>query len=504
MSELAEHVSLTITADTLGIALAGFGVALIVSHSASWVERTRSYTDLAGVATDFAAGTPEYLSASALFSQSPHPERVMIGRASLKPTQVYVVSVASVQNSTAYAVDVAGDQVTATTISFTSDATATNDEIVAGLVSALNAVASKNYLAAATGSAGSQVCTVTGTIPAWLATTAYVVGNQVTNGANVYQCITAGTSAGSGGPTGTTSDITDGTVHWKFLRVGGSAGAWFALELVDINLLGVKQTHSDPGLATDLAAILVEDESWYALHTTFNSKAYVLAAAAWVESNKKLYLVDVNETDSVNTIVSGSTDTLGALFALSYNRTAGSYYSNPATMFSAAWMGRVLPDTPGSETWKFKTLSGVVAMKLTSTQRTNLRARKANSYTTIAGANKTWEGMVAGGSYGFIDITRGLDWLEDDMTKSVFAALSGPEKLPYTNAGIAVIRSVMKASLKRAVSNGVISDDFEIEMPKLAAISASDKALRKLKNVKFTATLQGAIHEIDLIGVVSV
>lgn len=52
--------------------------------------------------------------------------------------------------------------------------------------------------------------------PNWAASTAYAVGAQVTNGANVYTCTTAGTSASSGGPTGTGSSITDGTCVWAF------------------------------------------------------------------------------------------------------------------------------------------------------------------------------------------------------------------------------------------------------------------------------------------------
>jgi uncharacterized phage protein gp47/JayE len=59
-----------------------------------------------------------------------------------------------------------------------------------------------------------------GAAAAWVALTPYVVGNYVKNGGNVYICITAGTSAGSGGPTTTAADITDGTVHWEFLGVG--------------------------------------------------------------------------------------------------------------------------------------------------------------------------------------------------------------------------------------------------------------------------------------------
>lgn len=55
---------------------------------------------------------------------------------------------------------------------------------------------------------------------AWAISTAYTLGQFVTNSAKVYVCITAGTSAGSGGPATTSTDITDGTVHWRHLGTG--------------------------------------------------------------------------------------------------------------------------------------------------------------------------------------------------------------------------------------------------------------------------------------------
>jgi len=56
----------------------------------------------------------------------------------------------------------------------------------------------------------------------WAALTNYAVGQRVWNGAgdNAFQCITAGQSAGSGGPTGQGADIIDGTVHWMNYPVG--------------------------------------------------------------------------------------------------------------------------------------------------------------------------------------------------------------------------------------------------------------------------------------------
>lgn len=51
----------------------------------------------------------------------------------------------------------------------------------------------------------------------WQASTPYALNQQVNNGGNVYKATTAGTSAGSGGPTGTGSGITDGSAVWSYL-----------------------------------------------------------------------------------------------------------------------------------------------------------------------------------------------------------------------------------------------------------------------------------------------
>ena len=57
----------------------------------------------------------------------------------------------------------------------------------------------------------------------WAANTAYTVGDVVVNDSDkVYTCDTAGTSAGSGGPTGTGANITDGTARWDYLRTGST------------------------------------------------------------------------------------------------------------------------------------------------------------------------------------------------------------------------------------------------------------------------------------------
>lgn len=61
------------------------------------------------------------------------------------------------------------------------------------------------------------------TFAAWAGSTAYVIGDRVKNGGNNYEVTVAGTSAASGGPTGTGTTIVDGTVTWKFVSVNDDA-----------------------------------------------------------------------------------------------------------------------------------------------------------------------------------------------------------------------------------------------------------------------------------------
>lgn len=56
---------------------------------------------------------------------------------------------------------------------------------------------------------------------AWAASTAYALAAVKRNSGNTYECIKAGTSASSGGPSGEGDEIVDNNITWKFLRDGG-------------------------------------------------------------------------------------------------------------------------------------------------------------------------------------------------------------------------------------------------------------------------------------------
>lgn len=60
-------------------------------------------------------------------------------------------------------------------------------------------------------------------LTAWVPATLYAIGDRRTNASRCYVCITAGVSAGSGGPVDTLEDETDGAAHWRYIGEGTGA-----------------------------------------------------------------------------------------------------------------------------------------------------------------------------------------------------------------------------------------------------------------------------------------
>ncbi len=91
---------------------------------------------------------------------------------------------------------------------------------------------------------------------AWAASTAYTVGQLVSNGGVAYICTSAGMSASSGGPTGTslTTVITDGTARWIYYvgSVGDqvSNGGW-VFQIVTAGVPATSGTGPTPSSLTD-------------------------------------------------------------------------------------------------------------------------------------------------------------------------------------------------------------------------------------------------------------
>jgi hypothetical protein len=130
MTTIRQIVTVNITRDTTPVTQVGFGIPLFLGLGKGFTERVRFYTSTTEVAVDFSTASNEYLAAQKAFGQDISVTTMAIGRQD-STTVTYTPTVA---NSTTYTVTING-----TAFNFISDASATASEIVAGLISVINA-----------------------------------------------------------------------------------------------------------------------------------------------------------------------------------------------------------------------------------------------------------------------------------------------------------------------------------------------------------------------------
>lgn len=251
-----------------------------------------------------------------------------------------------------------------------------------------------------------------------------------------------------------------------------------------------------------LTAISEVDDVWYGLACDTVDAAEIVEIAAWVEARTKIYIAKSSDSD---VITNSTTDVGSDLQDANYARTALLWHSLATTTYpDCAWLGNCLVRDPGSQTWKFKTLPAITVDSFTATQKDAMIGKNVNFYERIAGVNITREGTMAEGEY--IDVIRGIDWLTARIQERVYERLVNSPKVPYTNAGIAVIENCVREQLDIAVDRGVIAPEppYTVTVPDVLDTDSADRADRILRDVEFEGRLAGAIHSVTITGVVTV
>ncbi len=263
-------------------------------------------------------------------------------------------------------------------------------------------------------------------------------------------------------------------------------------------------------LAADIAAIQdqAQGNSWYCLILCSKVAADILAAAEYIETQKKIFIA-ASADSNVPTTATG--DVMSQLKDFGYDRT-GLFYTeasgNAALGPDAGWAGGQLPQTPGASTWKFKQLDGIDPDDFSSSERTRLIGnppagivgKNANIYETVGGVNITEEGWMASGR--FIDVTIGLDWLESEIQANIYDLLVGNPKLPYTDQGAAALQGAVITAIKQGIANGLIDGQtaYSVTVDPVLDVSAANRASRYYPNVSFDCRFSGAFHFVKVTG----
>ena len=551
MSKLDSIVKFTINLNSPGVPREGFGIPLILSHSAPFGPLTKLYGQYSdAVPGDFTADSPEALSIASALDQSPHPTGVLVGKASTSVTLIYALAAAAVTANRQYAVNVIGKGVTETECSYTTGTSKSLD--LSTKTTHMNTVVEATgtfptptlqFVADAVSEAGtitdvSGVVTVhfdpTVTLPtdveALLATATSIrirshntlSNTALTTPADVFAATPLAVATVSNDEIVSnlvvllnavvdknyTATLTGAAGSQTILVTASAPNNWFALQMLDPTSLSTKMTHADPGIGADLAAILKQNNTWYELHILFPSKLYAMGAAAFVEANGKIMLFDVPDTDALSTDI-GNGDTLDVWFGHGYKRSFGQYHSIPGEMMSIGLAGGLLPLNPGSWTAAFKEISGSTPDNLDDDQIAHLEERRANYYTTI-GLPTTLNGTVANADWGYLDIVVASDWFTNLVQTNTFGVLRGKPKIGMTDQDISLLKGAAQSAVNQA-----ISDDFKVLapgtpgsstdpvpvvfFPKVQDIPAATRALRKIPNATITGRFQGAVQEVDFI-----
>lgn len=433
---LADIANVNVSLETQQVSRASFSIPCVAGYHTRFAERGRYYSSLGGMTTDgFATTDAEYKAVAKILSQSPRVKRVFVARRALAPTMRWAITPV-VGNATVYKLKVHGS-----TVSYTSDASATMGEIISGLKTAIDALA--------------------------LAIT-----------------------------------VSDQTTYMRI--VADVAGAWFEVESVTapIENLLVAQDHADPGIATDLAAINTFDPSWYGLTLTTGSSAEIVAAAAWVEANGKVFAATSQDT----LIITSQTSDVGtSVKTSSYARTFVVYHPNNGNFAGAAWMGRCFPYDPGVEaiTWKFKELAGVAVTQLTTSEQGYAEGKNVNFYYDVGGG-MTSEGVMAVGE--FIDNIIGRDWYQIRLQERIIGALRRARKIGLHDKGIAILAAELEGQNDEAIAADFFTNTPPplVVVPLAADVPTADKAVRNLTGISSSAHLANAVHMVTLNVTISV
>jgi hypothetical protein len=440
---LDDVVDLQISAESAAPTRQGFGTPLIMAVHNVFPDLLAEFgTPKEMTDAGFALTSPAYRLANVVFSQEPRPSRILIGKRNNSYTQTVTLIPLKTTQGYHYKFTLVDPAGVSTAIDYTVPGSATSTTIAAALAALLDPVTD------VTATAASGVITMT--------------------------CV---------------------------------AGELFNLQgLPSPSILEVKDTTTDPGIAADLTTIEGEDaDTWYAVLFDHSSKLSGIALAAWIESRRKLALLNTSDSEILKTNVTN--DLCSTLKGSNYARTATLFAASEMLCYSAAgWAGRMLPTDPGYATWGFKTIKGVPTDKFTSGQVTAMKAKNCNFYLNKGGKSVTMQGLSAAGEY--LDVTHGTDALYARIQEDVFGTIQAADKIPFTDSGADRIRSTLSAALesfrKPKAPGGPTFLNPEkspiITIPKVADVSDSDKQDRTLPDITFEDYMAGAIQGVKITG----
>jgi len=434
MGKISELVTVNVSVENRPFDRAGFGTPLIIGVHSRFVGRLEFYSSLEEMEdAGFLTTDEEYIAAKSIFDQDYVPEQIAVGRRDAATVAQVDTCTPIVQGEAAYQC-----KINSTTFTYTSDASATTAEIVAGLLALINA--------------GTEPVTASGT--ATLILTADVAGTPFTT-----------------------------TVSANLSLVHTTANA-------TTNIATTIQTIIDSGDTGD---------DWFGLILTSRTVADIAAAAAKIETLDKVFLAVAGEAAMLAGTDDANTNPAYALKAESYEKSGIVYSADTTAYLNAALLGQQFTKDPGGSNYDYKSCDGVDTDSLTTTYKNNLSADNCGWYELTAGTGIAKNVKTADGTW--FDISVGKLWLKAKIEEALFEYLLENEKVIFTDAGIAGAVGKIEGVLRLGVQNKLLAkteeypEGYTIFAPKEADITDEDKVARELNGIECVCQLAGAVNE---------
>lgn len=276
-----------------------------------------------------------------------------------------------------------------------------------------------------------------------------------------------------------------------------SGGNWSVTTSANITKVDGPSTES----WTDaLAAVEVENDTWYALFSPTQVLADQDELAEAIRARRKIYGISSSDTNALTT---ATTDIGAILSARSEGRTFGVWSATSATEYpEAVWAGSQLAVTPGSNDWDFKRGVGATVSKLSPTQINNLKTKNWNYYIAKGGVNIFMNGNMFDGQP--IDLTVGEDWLYARLQEQIYFRLINSLKVPMTSVGMTIIEGEIRSVLSQAEANGLIDSGWQVQSPDVLSIPANQRAQRIAGTFVFRARFAASVRKVVIQGYLSV
>ncbi|QDQ03155.1 DUF3383 domain-containing protein [Lysinibacillus fusiformis] len=257
----------------------------------------------------------------------------------------------------------------------------------------------------------------------------------------------------------------------------------------------ISGTDDVTALPAALNDLVKTNNDWFYLVSVESGDAEIKALCEWISTQEKIYGVTTKNIALTEELKNKYENVL-----VSVHEDEHSYHAEGLIAYGA-------PQVIGSYVFSHKQINGVGAAKLSNAEINTVIANNATTCISEMGWLINASGKAIGGEY--LDVIQADYFLRARLREDVFQLLATVKKVPYTDAGIAMIVARMDTRFKSAYRQGIIAEDdngepdYQITFPRRKDIPKNTIAQRNLPDINFRLVIAGGVEKVQINGVLT-